>query len=285
VDDGSTDNGAEVVRGYADPRIRLIQQANAGPGAARNRGLRESNGELIAFLDADDEWMPCFLGKSVDRLCEFPECAAAVSGYYEGADRRNAAAKLQAYGITEGVWRLSPDLPPRRMKQAVDSCNPAACLRREVVERYGGFYEKDRCTFGEDTYLWLQVLLSHKVFRTLEPLAWYHTEASELFRGRKELPSLKPILTDPIRRNCPETHRAALERCLACYTLDHALVYARAGDGAAARRIITRWPVGYRWNLDFLKVRAEIGLTPLLNLLRSSPLAVDVIRWLRAHWS
>src|SRR5512143_913149 len=60
VDDGSTDEGPDVVRECSDSRVRLIQQANAGPGAARNRGARETQAPLLAFLDADDEWMPRF---------------------------------------------------------------------------------------------------------------------------------------------------------------------------------------------------------------------------------
>ena len=58
VDDGSTDKGAEVVRGFDDPRIRLIQQENSGTFTARNRGIKAARGDLIAFLDADDEWKP-----------------------------------------------------------------------------------------------------------------------------------------------------------------------------------------------------------------------------------
>lgn len=56
VGDGSTDDGAEVAGQFDDPRIRLIQQENRGVSAARNRGIEASRGELIAFLDADDEW-------------------------------------------------------------------------------------------------------------------------------------------------------------------------------------------------------------------------------------
>jgi glycosyltransferase involved in cell wall biosynthesis len=55
VDDGSTDDGAEVARSFGDP-VRVLEQPNAGPSAARNLGIREARGELIGFLDADDLW-------------------------------------------------------------------------------------------------------------------------------------------------------------------------------------------------------------------------------------
>ncbi len=56
VDDGSTDNTSGLVREY--PEVRLVTQPNAGVAAARNRGVRETRSEWVAFLDADDLWMP-----------------------------------------------------------------------------------------------------------------------------------------------------------------------------------------------------------------------------------
>ena len=65
VDDCSTDGGGDLAAVYPDRRFRTISQKNAGPGAARNRGIAEARGQLLAFLDADDEWMPGFLEKSL----------------------------------------------------------------------------------------------------------------------------------------------------------------------------------------------------------------------------
>jgi glycosyltransferase involved in cell wall biosynthesis len=57
VDDGSTDDGPDIVAGYG-PSVHLLRQENGGPSKAINRGLRTATGDTIAFLDADDLWMP-----------------------------------------------------------------------------------------------------------------------------------------------------------------------------------------------------------------------------------
>jgi glycosyltransferase involved in cell wall biosynthesis len=74
VNDGSTDKSADVVKTFSDARIRLINQKNAGVSVARNRGINEAKSELIAFLDADDEWMPDYL-ETILRLREKYPCA------------------------------------------------------------------------------------------------------------------------------------------------------------------------------------------------------------------
>jgi glycosyltransferase involved in cell wall biosynthesis len=83
VNDGSTDNTAEVAARYTDPRIRLLHQSNAGEAVARNRALDESHGEYVAFLDADDLFLPDHLVTTVKHLLEHPEHAGVYTdGHY-----------------------------------------------------------------------------------------------------------------------------------------------------------------------------------------------------------
>lgn len=72
-DDGSTDRTAEILAAYDDPRLRVIRQANAGRGAARNRALEAATGRFIALLDADDWWLPGKLAGDLS-IAESCEC-------------------------------------------------------------------------------------------------------------------------------------------------------------------------------------------------------------------
>jgi glycosyltransferase involved in cell wall biosynthesis len=71
VDDGSSDDTVQAVRSYGD-KVTLIQQENAGASAARNTGIEAATGNWIAFLDADDEWLPDMLQRQTDILTQHP---------------------------------------------------------------------------------------------------------------------------------------------------------------------------------------------------------------------
>lgn len=83
VDDGSDDNGASLVEIFSrkTAAIRLVKQQNSGVSAARNRGVREARGRYIAFLDADDEWMPGFLDECARILHRYPEAMVLGTNY------------------------------------------------------------------------------------------------------------------------------------------------------------------------------------------------------------
>jgi glycosyltransferase involved in cell wall biosynthesis len=83
VDDGSKDNGPDIVQQFNDPRIKLDRQANAGVSAARNRGIGMANNEIIAFLDADDYWAPNHLENLNLIIKEFPLASMYATAYFE----------------------------------------------------------------------------------------------------------------------------------------------------------------------------------------------------------
>ena len=80
VDDGSTDDTEDVLEPFRR-HIHYIRQENQGPAVARNRGIAEAKGDLIAFLDADDVWVPEKLERQVNVLIENPRIGLVHSRY------------------------------------------------------------------------------------------------------------------------------------------------------------------------------------------------------------
>lgn len=175
VDDGSTDDGAEVVSGFRDPRIRLIQQENQGVSAARNRGIEAARAELVAFLDADDEWLP-----------EFLETVLRLRGRFPGAGAYGTAYLLKLKSTTTRVAPFSaiPQEPwegllPSYFKAAALGAPPLSAstvaIPRHILKKMGGF--NTDAWWGEDTDLWGRIALRYPVAFSWNIGAIYHTEA------------------------------------------------------------------------------------------------------------
>ena len=79
VDDGSTDNSLDICRTFNDKRVRIVQQANRGLAGARNTGIRQAQGEYLAFLDSDDLWQPNKLACHVEHLAKSPQVGVSFS--------------------------------------------------------------------------------------------------------------------------------------------------------------------------------------------------------------
>ena len=145
VDDGSTDDTMEVLKPLAG-RIVLIRQDNAGPSAARNRGVVEAKGDIIAFLDSDDHWLPDKISRQVDLMRRGgPEmaccvCNALVKGI-DGADLGTTFdfARL-GFDFNEGEWTNPQDVLATRFLLF----NQVVAVRREAFDRVGGFNENLR---------------------------------------------------------------------------------------------------------------------------------------------
>lgn len=173
VDDGSTDNGAAVVEQYADSRIRLIRQENAGVSAARNKGIAEARGEYVAFLDADDEWLPEFLEEIVALQHEFPACRAQATNYTfnsYGAKSSTILRKIPFKGergvLTNYFEVASCSHPP--------VWTSAVCIERKLLQEIGGFPVGVKS--GEDLWVWAHVAVRTHWAYSLNPKSIYNIE-------------------------------------------------------------------------------------------------------------
>ena len=264
VDDGSSDSGPMLVRNFGDARVRIIRQENAGPGAARNRGIAEARGEFLAFLDADDEWMPDYLGRAAACLDGEPDVAAVTFSWFDHPGAVPSAPVYQRRGLRTGIQPVSPDLPASLLGAMVIFMWPVTTMARAAaVRRFGGFYEKG-VRFGEDGHLWIKLLLNAPVRFVMEPAAHFHREASSLSGNRRAMRPLEPFLTDPddVRRVCPDELRNLLERWLCLRALKTSCTLAYWGhwrEGAALRRKFLRTDC---WK-EPLHLYSRLATTPL----------------------
>jgi glycosyltransferase involved in cell wall biosynthesis len=155
VDDGSEDGTATVATASGDPRIRVVEQENAGTAAARNRGISESGAPLVAMLDSDDLWLPRYL-ETMGRLLEDnPHADLAYTDAWVLSDRLGRVGRR-----TAAAWARTPKPPPsepERLFALLLHANfvfVSATVRRSALDEIGGFDR--RCTQCEDYELWLR---------------------------------------------------------------------------------------------------------------------------------
>lgn len=265
IDDGSTDSGPDLVKAFSDPRIRLITQANAGPGGARNRGLSEALGELVAFLDADDEWLPGFLSESVRLLDEHHDAAAVTSGYFAFPRGISTEEMWRGRGLSPGPVRVTGQTSPEFFAALLAYMTPCTTVARtEALRRLGGFHERDRCAYGEDAHLFLKVLLNEAAIVNLKPLVRIHFEASGATQTRRTMRPVEPFLVDPeeIEASCPADLRELLSRVLAMRALKTACMLGYWGEWREARELVKRFRVAGAWRLPYY-ASSVVCRTPL----------------------
>ena len=141
VDDGSTDNTQEILKQYGD-RIRVVRQKNSGPAAAWNRGVKESRGEIIAFLGSDDIWLPKFVERQVSVLqragANVP-CSLSNSwlGFASGAGTTSFQNTDLRPAFEEGIWLNPAEVFLTRFVLFGQS----VAIRRSAIEEVGLFDE------------------------------------------------------------------------------------------------------------------------------------------------
>jgi glycosyltransferase involved in cell wall biosynthesis len=203
VDDGSTDATDEILQSYEKVVTRL-RQANRGVSAARNLGIEHSSGELEAFLDSDDEWLPDKLAYQVSLFDAANPCFICHTD--EIWMREGVEVPQKGIHAKQGG---------RFFQRALERCliSPSsALLSRRLLDRVGRFDED--LPAAEDYDLWLRITAFHEVSFIPRPLLIKHgghedqlsrtTPAIDRYRIR----AIAKILTNPDLP--PEYRRAAI---------------------------------------------------------------------------
>jgi len=190
VDDGSADGTVAMAKKFesnlGDINLIVHEQENLGPGAARNHALGQSGGELVAFLDADDEWLPEKLEKSLGWMDEYELGLVAHNGWLSQEGRESLvdiASRFQA---------AQPNLFHGLYRRGFISTS-SVVVERSLIMEAGGFDESLRT--GQDFDLWLRLAelpeFRMGVFET--PLTRYHVRRESVTRQTGQ--RLKDTLT------------------------------------------------------------------------------------------
>jgi glycosyltransferase involved in cell wall biosynthesis len=172
IDDGSTDNTAEVLSGYGN-RIKAVRQQNRGVSAARNAGVALASGDLLAFLDADDVWMPKKLERQVARFQAEPDLGLVHCGVDE-IDAEGARLRRVQDGL-EG-WVADDMLMFRR--SVILGGGSGAMIPRALFKDIGGFDET--LSTSADWDLYYRVARKHRVGFIADVLVGYRIHGSNM---------------------------------------------------------------------------------------------------------
>lgn len=166
IDDGSTDGSGDVVaQRYGDEaRMRLIRQVNRGPSAARNTGIRAARSSLLAFLDADDLWLPERIEKQVTVMEEDPSCMFIFTAVIHHNERLNFTV-VEGENVDKETYLQKTFFPEDLL------VNPSSVMvRREVFDEVGCFDESLRQC--EDTDMWLRIMIRFGFEHIPQALSW-----------------------------------------------------------------------------------------------------------------
>jgi len=195
VDDGSADNTPECLQQFAG-RIRVITQENAGPAAARNRGIEMARGELIAFLDSDDLWLPTKLERQVTLLEQagksVPCCVCNIKMQWSELELCSFDIAALAPQLEEGLWTNAGEVLSTRFLLFTQG----VVIRREVLRRIGGFDES--LWLLEDHELALRLSLESPWGFIRDPLViWRESKTGSLYQSavRDEIRQVEPLIT------------------------------------------------------------------------------------------
>ena len=167
VDDGSTDDGADYVKGYQDTRIRYVYKKNGGVSSARNKGIEEATGEWLIFLDADDELLDGAISIYEEMAKKFPKSRFFVGQNVWRSSQVTSNKIVQTLHPYFSIWmnRIYPS--PRNMM-----------IHRSLISKYGVFDERQ--SFFEDFEFVLRMCKCGNIAFTYNPTGVYHQEEGGL---------------------------------------------------------------------------------------------------------
>lgn len=246
VDDGSTDKSLNIVNSIKDPRIRVINQPNQGVSFARNNGVRQAKADWVAFLDADDEYLSCFLSQAISFIHEYAEERLSLIGgnYLLGI---NGLPALDI-NLQSGIYDFFELF--RNQRTPNHSSTTVVCKRHFLA--CGGFPEGTRQF--EDWCAWIKLAFIGKFGFISQPLGIYNRIEGSV--SRSERPAHE-FYSDAAQ--VPKTILAGMKRyprsglnhskrlpliCLNEFVIAIAAILAQRGEKMLALKLLSYYQIG-----------------------------------------
>lgn len=257
VNDGSKDNTLEILRGFGD-RIRIIDQKNAGPPAARNAGLAAARGKYIAFVDADDIWVQGKLLAQAEHLDAHSEVAAVFTKWHVWPAEADGSfvqpADICAQHVDGEIDAARSGWLYARLLFDCEILTSSVMVRAAVVQKIGGF---DLGLFNGDDYdFWLRLSREGPITKLAKVGVLYRTLPGSVSRTPRATNFEYEVLKRAVQRwglvgpDGSTADAAALDRRLEGLQLAHAHSHLHHGDPRVAwqvyRGAIARHPANLR---------------------------------------
>ena len=239
VDDGSTDNGPAQLSALEDARVRIVRRANGGVSAARNTGIEGASGDFIAFLDADDAWLPGFVGELLALMQAFPQaCLYATSYVRVWPDGKRENVYLPE-SLSHRKCQLVGD-PFRSWSRSAFFFTSSLCARRDVLlEQHIRFPVGE--SQGEDQDVIFRLLEAGELAFSRKALAEYSQavpNSLSSIQPEKMLPCYLRLLQRARQTNYPARHRRGALRVVAVNYLNVARTLMARGKRREAAGLI-----------------------------------------------
>lgn len=268
VDDGSTDETCDILDTYRD-RIVAVRQNNAGASVARNVAIERAQGEYLAFLDADDLWLPTKLSRQIAHLETNSDVGMVYSDWLEWAPDESGEYSLPPIPETDvGDLSIDPENSGWLYNKFLVDCivhTTTAVIRRSIVQQVGQFdLDLKR---GQDYDYWCRVSRVTRIDKLQAVMSLYRIHSDSITHKPHATNYGYLVVTKALDRwgrvgpDGTETPRRIVNRLLARMAFGYGYNHYVAGDPTLARDAFWRcirhrpfWPRGWlSWGLSCLK--------------------------------
>ena len=267
INDGSTDSSIEKVKQFSDSKIHIFNQENKGAAAARNFGIKKAEGELIAFLDADDYWFPNHLEEIIKLYHDFPKCGIFCSRYSMKISKNKILNIDYGSNLNNNYRGIVKDIFNASMHYRVALTSALAIPKKIFTNDY---MFNPEVSSGQDLELFTKIAINNCVAITNITTVEYNFALEDQL---SKTPITQKKLLDLNQFKEAEKSNFSLKKYLDLYRTEYALQFRIAGNIETSKKYLSEitTPIS-------LKTRILL-ITPVFIL----SVLLKIKHWLRAN--